>query len=422
MLAPVAWAAGALAWPALRCANALFGAVAIRCVHDAAREVADRQTAFAVAALFGCCDILLFAIGTARNDALPAACLAGATWLAIRPATRNRALLVGFVRAGAAAAKLSYALPAAAYGAMALLNRERRPAAVLAGVLPIAALVAWAVHFAPENARFDTLTFPSVAPAEFYAGSAKLTVAGRVLDSLKFLALGPALLAVVVVARRRKTDWLDLLIVAGALAALLPAPTWRQYWLPMLPPLFVRLAQIWEEHPPTTAVRTLAALFALVGVTPSLVGAAQGPGLLTATRESRAIRAALDRARETGLVATLSPEFLPAAYRLPDPRFATGPFYFRSHHLLDTPAESRASLVSEDRLATGLAIRPEAVLVGGEGRWTGGDPALDAVLERWAVAHGYRAVPVASTRFRLYLDPRAQAATGIPRFVATRRP
>ena len=181
----------------------------------------------------------------------------------------------------------------------------------------------------------------------------------------------------------------------------------------MLPPLFVRLAQLWEERPPTAAVRLLAAVFAAIGVAPSLVGAAQGPGLPTAVRETRAIRAALDRARETGPVATLAPEFLPATYRLPDPRFAAGPFYFRSHALLGTAAESRASLVSEAPRVPGHALRPEAVLVGGEGRWTGGDPALDTVLERWAVSHGYRAVPVESTRFRLYIDPRAQAATGI---------
>ena len=408
LLAPLVAVLGGWAWPGLRVVNAVLAALAVAGVGAAARAGGARpRVAIVAAGLFAATDILLFAAGTARNDALPAACLAGALWLAMRPATRNRALLTGVLLAGAAAAKLSYALPAAAYGAAALLNRERRPMAVLAGMLPIAALVAWVVHFAPANARFDVLIFPNVAPAEFYTGSAKLTVAGRVGDSLKFLALGPALLATVAVARRRRPDWLDALIFAGALAALLPAPTWRQYWLPMLPPLFVRLALLWEERPPTAAVRVVAALFALVGVTPSLVGAARGPGLVIAMRESRAIRAALDRAHETGPVATLAPEFLPAAYRLPDPRFATGPFYFRSHALLNTLAEARATLVSEDRLATGMAIRPEAVLVGGEARWTGGDPALDAVLERWAVAHGYRAVPVAGSRFRLYIDPRA---------------
>ncbi len=407
LLAPLVALLGGWAWPGLRLLNALLAALAVAGVGAAARASGVRpRVALAAAGLFASCDILLFAAGTARNDALPSACLTGALWLAMRPATRGRAVLTGFLLAAATAAKLSYALPALAYGAAALVHRERRPRLLVAGALPIVVLVGWSAHFAPEAFRFDVLTFPVSGPAEFYAGSAKLTVMARALDSLKFLALGPALLALVLVARRRDAGWLDLMILAGLVAALLPAPTWRQYWLPMLPPLFVRLAQLWEERPPSTAIRVAAALFAAVGVAPSLIGAAEGPGLPTAMAESRATRAALDRAHETGPVATLAPEFLPATYRLPDPRFAAGPFYFRSRALLDAPAEAQARVVSRARLGSGLAVRPEAVLVGGEARWTEGDPALDVVLERWAVMHGYRAIPVASARFRLYVDPR----------------
>jgi hypothetical protein len=46
---------------------------------------------------------------------------------------------------------------------------------------------------------------------------------------------------------------------------------------------------------------------------------------------------------------------------------------------------------------------PAAILVGGEAKWSSGNPALDARLENWAIAHRYRAVPVASPRFRLYV-------------------
>jgi hypothetical protein len=46
---------------------------------------------------------------------------------------------------------------------------------------------------------------------------------------------------------------------------------------------------------------------------------------------------------------------------------------------------------------------PAAILVGGEAKWSSGNPALDARLENWATAHDYRAVPVASPRFRLYV-------------------
>jgi len=46
---------------------------------------------------------------------------------------------------------------------------------------------------------------------------------------------------------------------------------------------------------------------------------------------------------------------------------------------------------------------PAAILVGGEAKWSSGNPDLDARLENWAIAHSYRAVPVASPRFRLYV-------------------
>ncbi len=411
LLAPLTALLGGWAWPGLRIVNALLAALAVAGTYRATRAggVAKR-VALAAAGLFAACDILLFAAGTARNDALPAACLAGALWLAMRPATRNRALLTGLLLAGATAAKLSYALPALAYGLATLVDRQRRPALLLAGALPMAALVGWTAYGAPEAFRFDVLTFPTTAPAEFYAGASKLSIPGRLLDAAKFLALGPALLALALVTKRRQVGWLDLLIVAGLVAGLLPSPTWRQYWLPMLPPLFVRLAVLWEEHAPPTTVRVAAGLFAAIGLAPSLIGAAHGPGLLAALHQSRAIRAALDRAHETGPVATLAPEFLPATYRLPDPRFATGPFYFRSLALLDAAAEARVHVVSRARLDTGLAVRPEAVLVGGEARWTSGDVALDAALEHWAVTHGYRAVPVAGARFRLYVDPRVSSS------------
>ena len=407
LLAPLTLLLSGWAWPGLRLVNASLAALAVAGVYRAARagDVRER-VALAAAGLFAGCDILLFAAGTARNDALPAACLAGALWLAMRPATRSRGLLTGVLLAAATAAKLSYALPALAYGLAALMDRRRRPALLLVGALPMAALVGWTAHAAPEAFHFDVLTFPTTAPAEFYAGASKLSITRRVLDAAKFLALGPALLALVLVARRRQAGWLDLLIVAGLIAGLLPSPTWRQYWLPMLPPLFVRLALLWEERAPSATVRVAAGLFAAVGLAPSLIGAAQGPGLPAAMAQSRAIRAALDRAHETGPVATLAPEFLPATYRLPDPRFATGPFYFRSLALLDAAAEARVHVVSRARIDMGLAVRPEAVLVGGEARWTSGDPALDATLERWAVAHRYRAVPIAGARFRLYVDAR----------------
>jgi hypothetical protein len=151
-------------------------------------------------------------------------------------------------------------------------------------------------------------------------------------------------------------------------------------------------------------VRIVAAIFAAAGLAPTVAGLGD-PGMVEAMRDSAAIRTAMDHGHVLDAVATLSPEFLPATYRLPDPRFATGPFYFRSHDLLPPVAETQAQLVSGPRLEASLGVRPAAVLTGGEGAWTAGDAALDGELERWAERHGYRPVDVPGGRFRLWLRP-----------------
>ena len=57
-------------------------------------------------------------------------------------------------------------------------------------------------------------------------------------------------------------------------------------------------------------------------------------------------------------------------------------------------------MVSRDRIDAAFSpsewYPPSAILVGGEGPWTSGDAALDAVLERWAVAHAIGGSPSAA--------------------------
>ncbi|MDE0878886.1 MAG: DUF2029 domain-containing protein, partial [Sphingomonas bacterium] len=103
LFAPIAMVTGALVWPTLRIANALLGAVAVIATMGAARTAGASPRASLIAAgLFASCDILLFSIGTARNDALPAACLAVALWLALRPdRARTTAIAIGLLLAAA---------------------------------------------------------------------------------------------------------------------------------------------------------------------------------------------------------------------------------------------------------------------------------------------------------------------------------
>jgi hypothetical protein len=408
LFAPVAWAAGDWAWPVLRLVNALLGTVAVVATVAAARAAgASARMAWIAGALFATCDILLFSIGTARNDALPAACLSVALWLAVlneSGATRGRAAAIGLLLAAAAAAKISYALPAATYGVLALLNaKRRRPFWVAIGALPILAFVGWTLALSPLGFFFGAIGFPATAPADWYAARPwKLSGAGKALDLLKFLALGPALIAIAALSARRdrRPVLLHWLLIAGLVAALLPTPTWRQYLLPLLPPLFVLLALRWTAAPPSRCWRIATAVFVGAGIAPSVAALAQGNAMPTAMVQARAIRTALDRERIDAPVASLSPQFVTLAGRLPDPRFATGPFVFRGRAIVSRGQENLLTVIPRRRLDLLRRDPPAALLTGGEA-WTAGDARLDALLDRWAAANGYRAT--AAGRFTLWV-------------------
>jgi len=416
LLGPPGVLFGTHLWLGLRLMNALFGLVAAALLWRAMQEEgATPGVALAAAGLALGCDAVLFSLAVARNDALPFLCLCAALLPIVRAergaGTATGALITGLALAGAVAAKLSYAAPALAYGAYALFHRAHRPPWVIAGALPMLGFVGWAYAQGPDAFRFEVLRFGVEAPAQWYAAAApfKLTLAGRAVDLVKFLSLGTALPALAIVAgRTRHMGAVEALLMGGVIAALLPAPTWRQYLLPLIPPLFLLLARAWQATPSTRAVRMIVGVFAAAGLAPSLLATAQavtGPPLVAAQGPGEAIGTALDRAHIlTGFVATLSPEMLPAARRLPDVRFATGPFYFRSHGLLDPATERRFSVVSRGNLDAAFAVRPAAILVGGEAQGSG-DPALDRVLEDWAVRHRYRPLAIAAPGYRLYIGP-----------------
>ena len=421
LFAPFAWLFGGGAWPGLRIVNALLGVVAVHGVYRAARAGGARaEPALLACALFACCDILLFSVGTARNDALPVALLASALPLVVRAAnargTRWGGVLAGLLLAGAAAAKLSYALPALAYGLYALYDRRHRPLWLMIGAVPVIVFVAVTMLCAPQGFIFGVLDFPARAPDEYYRGLGKawkLSWWAKLLDVLKFLALGPALLCVALASRfrwrakgGRAIDWM---LCAGLIAALLPSPTWRQYLLPMLPPVFVRLAIGWQSVWPGRQARMALVVFACAGLAPSveaLIRALPGLPMVAAMQQSANVRAAMDAAGVAGPVATLSPQFLPATGRLPDPRFATGPFYFRSHQLLEAEQEQVVGVIAQGTIGIHFRIPPAAILTGGEGASTSGDAALDGVLGDWAKRNGWRETLVPGGSFRLYIRPR----------------
>lgn len=387
LVAPIVWAANVWTWPVLRLVNALLGVATVGFVVAASRAWGARPAAaLAAGGAFLTCDILLFAVGTARNDALPAACLAVVLWMcAARDGSRSHAALVGLVLAAAAATKLSYIFPGTALGLHFLIHRRARVGWALAGALPVLLLVAWTWSLAPRAFLFEVVTFPHVAPTQFYADQPwKLTTSAKLTDAITFLALGAGLPALATVARvawrERRLTLLDWLVVAGLLAALAPSPTWRQYLLPALPPLFVRLAVLWNQRTPSRSWRIVFTVFGAAGLATSVDGFFPGETLtlMKAMREREPMRAALDANGMRGPIATLSPQFLPAVGRLPDARFATGSFYFRSRALL-TPAEEhslhlvsyrRAPLIVGSRPVTVLGITPDRAETP-QGDWDG---------------------------------------------------
>ncbi len=421
--APVAALFGTFAYPALRIVNALLGVVIVAASFVAMRRSGvSPRLALACCGLLATCDILLFSAGTARNDALPGALLALALPIIVDPArgSRARAVLAGLLLASAAAAKISFALPAVAYGLYALFDRRHRPGWVVVGTLPVVALVAATFAASPFGLLYGTFIFPAIAPSEYYVGQGrawKLSQSSKAIDTIKFLALGPALFAlacVVGLRARGRLTLLDWMILAGLVAAVLPSPTWRQYFLPLLPPLFVRLAHLWQVRPPARLLRVAAVVFATAGLAPSIEALAKGePTMIAVVREGTALRSAMNAVRLDGPVATLGPQFVPASGRAIDPRFATGPFHFRSIGIVGEEEEVPLNLVSRRTIAWRLAgAPPRAVLIGGEGRWTSGDPALDRILEAWAIGQGWQRVPLASDRFRLYAPPQATLRAG----------
>lgn len=416
LFAPLVDAAGAWAFPALRMVNAALGLLTAGLVYGATRRAGGTvATALIAVGLLVTADIFLFSAAVARNDMLPASLLAGAVMLLVAPSGGAfGVVMAGLLLSAATAAKLSYAFPALAIGLLSLIDHRRyRPVWLMVGAIPPALLVAATWHAAPDAFAFDVLRFPTAAPEQFYrAGRAwKLGWGIRIVDLVKFLALGPALLALAALWRAGRTTptarLLDALILAGLIAALLPAPTWRQYLLPLLVPLAVRAALIWQDRPPRAGLRVALVVFALAGMAPSAVAvgtaiATEAP-LLVAMRQGAQVRQIGDAAAIRGPVATLSPQFMPATGRSLDPRFAAGPFFFRSHQLIDAAAERRFALVSADRIAAAIAMRPpSAILTGGEAAWTSGDPRLDRQLAAAAVAAGYRPIAVPGTPFTWY--------------------
>lgn len=395
----------------------------------------------------------LFAASLFRNDMLPALLETAALALAVlhlpggsarrgfRPAIAAIGLLLGL----AASAKGNYGLLPAAPGLWLLLNRARTPRQRIGdgALLTLGFLVGLAPSIVclvrqPEAFLWQVVHFGAKAPLDWYHATgddARLTPAGRLGDIFLILIQSPALVALILVllaqpllrrkpanglpvrtAQERQRDrLLDLFLIVSFLAAAVPNPAWRQYFVTLLPPLALRLPGALETlggGRPRRIALTLLIVTGLAGVIAwavPLVDTALHPkrSIVTRWRESRWIGAEAAAHAPSGPVASLSPHLLLDSGVRIDPRFVSGVFVYR----WDRP-EERAPILRQNGVTAAsapcvLAAHPPAALVVGyeSGRGNSFGVDLEGPLRHFAESRGYRRIDSPFGRAVLYIRP-----------------
>ena len=448
LAAPLTQLMAGYAFVGLRVLSALMGAGTLGAVYAAQRLMGvERGRAALGAALMGACYIFQFSVALARNDALPAlleslAMLAGLA--ALRDRRRAIALwsAAGLCLGLAASVKISYAVLLAGGGLYVLWSAWRRQLSLgaLLGVSAGAALglspCLFAAIPAPANFLFGVYTFAATAPMRWYRDiglGRRLSLPMKLWESLFHLAIGPALgvlAGVVALAvqrwrardpQRRDRRFVEVLALAGLLAALAPTPVQRQYFMPLLPPLFVLWGRIdawdWVSLRPrlSRAVFVLTTLGAVIGAGRLLYvlcdGLARdalrgGPPALHLTAEAHWIGARLRAVQASGDIATLSPQVaLDSGYPI-DPRFASGAFLYRSGDMLSADELRRLHAVSPRTLTAALDAAPPAAIVTGYERPEGlARRNLDDDLRAYARAHRYARQADPAGKAELYIRP-----------------
>ncbi len=433
---------------ALRLLNALMGAGLLGAVFATQRRLGvDRSRAAKATALLAACYIFQFSVSVARNDALPAlleggAMLAGVA--AVRDPRRAPWLwsAAGLGLALAASAKVSFVLPLGAAGLYLLWGVLARRAA-LSSVLGFSAAAGLgllpcvlALASAPEAFIYGVYTFAATAPARWYRDiglGRRLGLEARLSESVFHLAIGPALgvlleAMVLAVQRWRARDripadqrFIQVLALAGLVAALTPSPVQRQYFMPLLPPLFVLWGRIdaWDRISLGPLLRRTLLVTTVIG---AVVGAGRAlyvlsdafarpthlgaPPAVRLTAEAHWIGARLRAAAVRGPVATPSPHaVIDSGYPL-DPRFASGAFLYRSGDMLPEAQLRRLRAASPSTLAHLLdEAPPGAIVVGFEQPEGPARRNLDDDFRAYATSRGYRREADPPGRAEIYIRP-----------------
>ncbi|HEY6917508.1 MAG TPA: phospholipid carrier-dependent glycosyltransferase [Allosphingosinicella sp.] len=451
LLAPLAGLSASYSFVTLRLVQALIGAGILLLVYLGQRTLGvGRKVALGAALLLLFSHAFQFSVTVVRNDALPALLMAAGLYLGLRamrhPAGRADLCWfgAGLAFAGAAAAKISFALPAAAVGlylaGCVLFGRSRQDlrnalacgAGAAFAALPVLAL--W--HAAPFSFDYGVFDYSLRAPFDWYGGNGlghRLIAEGKASDFLGVLLRGTPFAALAAVllsmlgpkARERRGNrpilFLDMLVLAGAVAAFLPTPVWQQYMMPLLPPLYVRLGILIADLGREKGWRRPALLAALVvgmaiGASQPVKWALRGePDPIDATEEAHWIGDQLRKAGAQGEIATLSPQVtLDSGYPL-DPRFAAGPFFYRTGDVMREDRQRLIHAISPATLEEFLSERPPAAIVTGyETRHRVFTRDLDRDLRAYAARHGYRHISSPYGDAELYIAPARARVSGAP--------
>ncbi|MBA3667490.1 MAG: hypothetical protein H0W65_07195 [Sphingomonas sp.] len=402
---------------ALRLVNAACGAGAILLLWVALKRagVGDKA-AWIAAGLMTLSAPLLLAAAVARNDALPALLFCASLALLAGPQKPRNVALAALLLGSAAAAKISYAIPAAALMAMAVAGprdvKERLPLAPLIGGFAVpTAFVAILALLAPDAFWFEVIRYAVEAPREWYGATGRTGAlgTGHVVKFLRNGLYGPMLAALLIcgVAAWRARPWqaaerasmtiFALLLAASIVAAFLPNPTHLQYWVPALPPLFLCLGMALDRRQPLAWYgKLLLAGTAVAGLAETSVGVVhalrEGLPAFRIERDAAALRRLLDAHGVSGPVAGIVPERFADSGRPVDRRFVTGPFLFRTMHLISSDEARRWHVMPFGQVSTLREEPPAAIVTLAAPEEYRGDAFLKRKLDQAAVEAGF--VPI----------------------------
>jgi 4-amino-4-deoxy-L-arabinose transferase-like glycosyltransferase len=432
--APVFGAFGESGFIAARVLTGLIGAGTAALTYAALRAAGVTAARAAVCTgLMALCHAFVFGMTVVRNDALPALLLAGALALAAWDLSRNApALPRGLVWLAAGAllglatgTKISYLAAALALTgfpvwaallrAMPLREALARSAAAAAGLAGALAPLLWLREAAPLAFDYGNFGYHAEAPLAWYAANGlgdRLTLVAKLRDVLLTLVRGPALFALLAYGwwrwqgvragerQRALVLLIDVLILAGLAATIAPTPTWRQYAVPLLPPLFVGLGLAWQDRAAAglrvgKGLAWAMGLAALVGIGQPLFQLWQGtigsaPTPLSIAREGAMLAREAARRGLAGPAESLSPEVVLAAGLPLDPVFATGPFAYRTADPIPDEQRRVLRITAPESIAAYLAARRPAVIVTGYENFDHVDKqGLEQPIESFAVRHAY---------------------------------